>query len=93
MKGKTFTADDLPRGCRWSDERKAEWCAEQTKRYEIVGHDGDYPMIAEEVEERTLRKLGEAARPLARMLLGLSVQQRLAVLGAFDEQGKLRLIG
>lgn len=88
-KGKTFTAADLPRGCRWSEDRKAAWCAEMTVRNAVVAMDGDYPVIADELQERIVRRLSPQLISHARNLLQLSAAERAELLAAFDEKGEL----
>jgi len=88
-KGKTFTFDDLPARCKWSSERKQAWCDEMTEKFKIVAMDNGSPVIAEEVDECILIRLGEVARPMARMLLNMPIENRRRVLGAFDADGEL----
>lgn len=88
LKGKTFTRADIRRK-GMSDDRKDAEAAAMTERFRIVARDGDYPVIAEELTERILRRLGPDARPHAINLLALSQADRVAVLQAFDAQGEL----
>jgi ABC-type ATPase with predicted acetyltransferase domain len=83
-KGKVFTAADLAHKTRLDEPSRVRLAAEMTERYKIIAMDGDMPIIAEELDERILRKLSGTARPIATMLLGLSVEARKEVLNAFD---------
>ena len=88
LKGKTFTRADIRRK-GMSDEKKDIEAAALTERYRIVARDGEHQVIAEELQERSLRRLGEEARPAATNLLHLSPAARQAVLRAFDAAGDL----
>jgi hypothetical protein len=106
-KGKTFTHKDLPRRTQQRIEKKqvneAElkkldaWLAAQTARNAIVAYDGDTPLIAEEVNERAVRKhatlngaIDPAVLSLLRSVSALPDDQRYAVLAAFDKKGDLK---
>lgn len=100
MKGKVFTRDDAEqlrgkatmrrlRSKRQPADVDALLDAEAkrlTEHYRIVAMDGDYPVIAEDLTERIVRRLGERGRPAALDLLKLDRDVRVAVLAAFDPQ-------
>lgn len=99
LKGKTFTRADIRRK-GMSDEKKDAEAAAMTERFRIVAYDRSspapdglvmpgYPVIAEELTARILRRLGPDARPHAINLLSLSQADRVAVLQAFDAKGDL----
>lgn len=97
-KGKTFTREDaaqmLGKGRMQRMQRKMDAAkvasaldaeaARLTEQYRIVAMDRGYPVIAEEMTERILRRLGEVARPIANDLLRQPAAVRLAVIAAFD---------
>lgn len=103
-KGKTFTTKDLPdatqKRCEADKDLRAHYEAEladQTLRYEIVAYDYDdldedgrpRPYIAEEIDERAMRRLSERARTLARMMLRQPPEVRAELLAAFKATGEL----
>lgn len=93
MKGHTFTEADLPATARarWTPDRKAAWCKEQTERYRIVAKMGDTPLIAEEVEQRIINSFPSAVRRIVGTLARLPAADRRAVFDAFDRSsGELK---
>ena len=91
LKGKVFTPADLPTRARLTQAEVEEWCAKQTERYRIVAMDGEYPVIAEELEERILRRLPPAVRIAAAQLVQQCPERvRADVLAAFNEDGTLK---
>jgi len=107
-KGKTFTRADLPRMTQLRIKNKQvgeaelkaidDWLDAQTARNKIVAYDGETPLIAEELHERSMRlhatvngAIDPAVLALLRALDALSPLQRSYVLGAFDDQDNLVL--
>lgn len=100
-KGHTFTEDDLSQREVEAAKRKLgddygswleEKLAELTEKYRIVAHNDetgeDY--IAEELTQRIINELPEAARSVVGNLVLLSVEHRRAVLAAFTRDGDLK---
>lgn len=94
-KGKQFTRADAERLLgkgrvqllRRGKDAEAKLDAEAkalTERFRIVARDAGRPVIAEELTERILRRLGENARPVATYLMMQPAAVRVAVLAAFD---------
>lgn len=104
-KGKTFTYADLPRSTQQRLKNKQvvgeelaqldKWLHDQTERNRVVAMDGDRPLIAEELVERSLRKHSEMGADPSQLLIQLrnlmqlSAAQRVWVLDSFDEKGEL----
>lgn len=104
-KGKVFSHADLPRVTQLriknrqvgADELKRinAYLDGQTERNRVVAMDGETPIIAEELQERALRRHSEVAAnpdPLLvqlRNLMTLSARQRAWILDSFDEKGEL----
>lgn len=107
-KGKMFTREDLPRLTqqRINNKQVSEaelkrldaWLAAQTERNRVVALDGDIPIIAEELEERAIRRhsgVGEDHGPdtdvlvQLRNLMRLTPEQRVYVLESFEMDGAL----
>ncbi len=96
--GKTFTRDDAEQmlgkatmrrlrsrlDAAAVDARLVAEAARLTEKFRVVAMDGDRPVIAEEMTERIVRRLGEVGRPAALDLLKLPADVRVAVLAAFD---------
>lgn len=95
MKGKVFTANDIPKRLKARPESITNaWLQRQTARYKIVATDanakeGDRDIIAEELHARIINQLPEKARRIVPMILRMSVQDRVALLKAFDSTGEL----
>ena len=88
LKGKTFTTADLSRGAQRKPNAQAVADA-LTERNRIVAHDGDRPLIAEELDARALAKLSSKARRIAGQMAMLPVAVRIEVLAAFQDDGTL----
>lgn len=93
QKGYTFTDADIPARARarMTPEQQQAWCDERTERFRVVAEDERGPIIAEELEERSIRKLvPPEALSLTRTLARARPEIREAALAAFDEDGALR---
>lgn len=107
-KGKTFTYADLPRSTQQRLKNKQvvgdelgkldKWLHDQTERNRVVAMDGDRPLIAEELDERAMRKWatadnhGQVQQDVLVMLRNLQSMPsawRLNVLNAWDDNGDL----
>lgn len=90
-KGRVFTHDELPKRCTLDAEQQAEYLAEQTERYKIVGTGRKgQPVIAEEVIADKLAALSCKARRVAGYLLRTPLDVRKELLAAFDADGNLK---
>jgi len=104
LKGRTFTHEDLPRMTQQRLKNQQIEAApvqayldRQTERYKIVALDGDTPIIAEELNERLMRRWAETAEGeidsavlvQLRNLMTLTQDQRVQLLDAFDREGEL----
>lgn len=91
LKGKKFTAADLPHRHRLTEEEVKTWCDQQTKRYEVVADDPvKGPLIREELNQVALNKLSPKARRIAGGLMRLPVEVRQEIIKAFTAEGVLR---
>jgi len=90
-KGHQFNGSELSatRRAKMTPEAVKAWAEEQTKKFRIVAQDGEYPVIAEELVERSVRRVNSPARESVRHLLTLTGPQRREVLAAFDKSGEL----
>lgn len=92
LKGKEFTAADLPRNTKLNEEQKTAWAATQTERYAIVATDKDSgeTIIAEELDQRALNKLSAKARRAAGMMMRFDQDVRAEIIAAFETDGSLK---
>lgn len=94
LKGKVFTEADLPQNHKLRGARAGELKPHldaMTERYRIVAFDGDYPVIAEELVERIMRRVPEDVRPLVRSINMLPDYRRKRILEMFDaDTGELK---
>jgi hypothetical protein len=70
----------------------AEYAQAHNERFRVVAYDGEVPVIAEELEARTLKRLSPKARRIATALLLSTPDVRAEALGAFEASGALRSV-
>jgi hypothetical protein len=73
-------------------ERRAQWVAENNKRWAIVGQcmECGRDLVAEEVVPHRLNHVPDRLRSLARDVAALPIETRLELFGLFTRSGKLK---